>query len=337
MSSSPLVGVLTPVYNGEDYLDDACPAWSRRRIRTRRATIVDNASTDATPEIVAGFAGRDPRVRYLRFDEFVSAKETTTRPFRALDDDAAYCKILQADNWLYPDCLRLMVEAAVSAPSIGVVSAYQLFGTDIRLGGLPYTATVVKGDEIVRRTVGGHFNVTGSPTAILLRSDLVRRRDPFYEEDWWHDDTEAVLWALTNSDLAFVHQVLTFARRQPGSRLEEARALNAEGAEQIRFLLRYGPAVMEPEEYQEKLRQLLKTYVRYHVRKTARLSRSARRPSSTSTVGTSPRSSRRATATGMSACAMTAVRALLLRRALGAPWRRLRTAGAHSGRLLDAL
>lgn len=337
MSSSPLVAVLTPVYNGADYLDECLSSLLAQTYPNWRATIVDNASTDATPDIVAGFASRDQRVRYLRFDEFVSAKENHNRAFRALDDDAAYCKILQADDWLYPDCLRLMVDAAVATPTVGVVSAYQLFGTDIRLGGLPYTASVVKGDEIVRRTVGGHFNVTGSPTAILLRSDLVRRRDPFYEEDWWHDDTEAALWALTNSDLAFVHQVLTFARRQPGSRLEEARALNAEGAEQIRFLLRYGPAVMEPEEYREKLRHLLKTYLRYHVRKTARLSLLGTTKFFDVHRGHVAEIVKESNGDRDVRVAMTAVRALLLRRAFGAPWRRLRTVGARSGRLLDAL
>ena len=337
MSESPLISVVTPVYNGAEYLEECLSSVLSQSYSNWRVAIIDNASTDATPAIAARFAAQDSRIRHLRFDEFVDAAENHNRAFRSVDDDAEFCKVLQADDWLYSNCLELMVDAARADPTVGIVSAYQLFGDEVRLQGLPYTTTFVEGREILRRTLAGRFNVTGSPTALLIRSDLVRSRDPFYQEGFWHDDTEAALWLLTQSDFAFVHQILTFARRQAGSRLAHARWLNAEGAEQIQFLLRYGPDVMEPDEYRNRLRRVLRDYRRYHMKKLARLSLLGETEFFEFHHAHATAIAREGAGDPEVRSSMTFVKTLLLRQALGAPWRHLRSASGSSGRLLDAL
>ena len=62
----PLVSVGMPVYNGEKHLADALQSVLSQDYSNLEVVVCDNASDDDTPAIASGFAGRDPRVRYLR-------------------------------------------------------------------------------------------------------------------------------------------------------------------------------------------------------------------------------------------------------------------------------
>ena len=97
-------------------------------------------------------------------------------------------------------------------PSIGVVGAYRLADRHVDLVSLPYQRSIFDGRQIIADSFRSRVSVLGSPTALLYRSDLVRARQPFYDESFRHADTEVGYWALMRSDFGMVHQVLTFSR-----------------------------------------------------------------------------------------------------------------------------
>ena len=272
MRSGPLVSVLTPVYNGEPYIADCIESIRAQTYVNWDYTVVDNASTDATSDIVRSYVAQDPRIRHLRFDEFVDATANHNRAFDAINAESEFCKIVQADDWLYPECLARMVEASGS-PTVGIISSYRLSGLRVDLAGLPHDTTWVPGREILRRTLLGRFNVTGGPTATMLRSAFVRERQSFYQEGLRHEDTEAMLWMLSRHDFAFVHQVLSYERQQPDSRFGWSERMNSHAAEDIVFLLRYGRLVLDDAEYRARLRACLKRYLWWHIRQFPRVSR----------------------------------------------------------------
>lgn len=273
MSDSPLVSVVTPVHNGAAYLAECLESIVVQTYENWDCTIVDNASSDATPEIAQRFAAGDSRIRHLRFDEFVGATANHNRAFDAISPESEFCKVVQGDDWLYRDCLSRMVDAAGVSDTVGVVSAYQLWDRNVHLNGLPYSTTFSLGRDILRSTLLGEFNVTGGPTATMLRSAFVRERQPFYEEGLRHEDNEAMLWMHSRSDLAFVHQILTFARRQSGSRTTWSDRMRSRRPEEIVFVLRYGRLVLDDAEYRACLRSRLKNYVWWHIKQLARSSR----------------------------------------------------------------
>ena len=264
-----------PSTTARDTSRSASRACSVRPTANWDLTIVDNASTDATPEIVERFAAKDSRIRLSRFEEFVSANDNHNRAFRAISPDSEYCKVVQADDWLYPECLTRMIAVAETTPSIGIVSAYRLSGDQVDLVGLPYRKTVFSGREILALSLLQHVHVTGAPTALLYRSSVVRDRDPFWASGYEHADTEAAYRVLTGNDFGFVHQVLTFARaQQPGSRMAEwASALSTYIPENIRFLIRYGPDALDDGTYRRQLRLELRKYVWFHTRQLPKPSR----------------------------------------------------------------
>src|SRR5262245_14243588 len=99
-----------------------------------------------------------------------------------MSSSSFFCKVLHADDWLFPECLERMVELAHSRPSVGLVSSYCLVGPRVCLDGLSYPSTHVSARDVCRQTLIGGVYVFGSPTSHLIRSEFIRRRSDFYDE-----------------------------------------------------------------------------------------------------------------------------------------------------------
>ena len=268
LSPSPgrhLVSVITPVYNGAETLAECIESVLNQTYRNWEYVIVDNCSTDRTAEIAKSYAKRDPRIRLHRNSNFVSAAGDHEIGFREMSPASRYCKVVHADDWLFPECIERMVAVAETNSSVAVVSGYRLEDADVTLDGLPFPSTVVDGREICRRTLLGELYVFGSPTSLLIRSDAVRSRTPFYDEAHYprHWDTAVCYEILRNRDLGFVHQVLTFTRRSGAVRTPVSRRLGTILPEHLLMMKTFGPTYLSQREYQARLREMLSDYRRF--------------------------------------------------------------------------
>ena len=273
MKREPLVSVVTPVYNDADYLTECITSVLNQTYTNWEYAIVDNASTDDTPELAAKFAALDPRIRHVRFEEFVNSNENHNRAFRAIDSASELFKVVSADDWLFPECLERMVGAAIQSDTVGLVTSYRLSDDGVDLVALPYWKVFATGREITRDILLRGPVILGGPSAMLFRSDLLRERDSFLDGRFWAADNEVALWTLSRNDLGFVHQVLTFQRRQQGRVFDWAMNMATFFPEWICFHLRYGPAALQPDEYRRRLRLRLREYTWWHVRQFPRPSR----------------------------------------------------------------
>jgi glycosyltransferase involved in cell wall biosynthesis len=263
----PLVTVLTPVYNGEAYLAECIESIQAQTYDHWEYVLVDNASTDGTPELLRAYAARDPRVRIVTNERLVPVIENHNIAARQVSAEARWCKFVSADDLLFPDCLDRMVAAGEAHPSVGLVTAYQLQGTAVGLGGLAYPSLVTPGRTVCRQSLLGLLHVFGAPTSHMIRADFVRGRDPFYDASDLHADTAACYEVLQSSDLAFVHQVLTYARLHRESlTVSRARRLNTYLLGHMRILAKYGPVYLTPAEYARVLRRRLDVYYTFLVR-----------------------------------------------------------------------
>ncbi len=61
--SKPLVSVIVPVYNAERYVAGCVESILRQSHEELDVILVDDGSTDSSPDLCDGFAARDPRVR----------------------------------------------------------------------------------------------------------------------------------------------------------------------------------------------------------------------------------------------------------------------------------
>ncbi len=260
--SHPLVSVVTPVYDGETYLRECIESVLAQTYPNWDYTIVNNCSRDRTREIAEEYAGHDPRIRVLSNTVFVGQIANHNIALRQISPDSKYCKIVAADDWLFPDCLSRMVEVAEAHATVAIVGAYVLNETRITPEGLPYPSLLVSGRDLCRqRLLGGPFRF-GTPTTVLYRSDVVRSVDAFFNESNLHSDMEVFFQVLRENDFGFVHQVLTFNRVREGSVTSYSDRLQTELPGMLYHLLTYGPVYLSPEEVAQRVAVHMKRYYR---------------------------------------------------------------------------
>jgi glycosyltransferase involved in cell wall biosynthesis len=259
----PLVSVVTPVYNGEQYLRECIESVLAQTYTHWDYTIVNNCSTDRTLDIAREYAARDPRIRIHSNETFVYVIENHNIAFRQISPQSKYCKVVAADDWLFPECLEKMVCLAEEHPSVAIVGAYGLFGTKVAWDGLPYPSTVVPGCEVCRSKLLEGLYVFGAPTSLLFRSDIARSRHTFYNESHLHADKEVCFEFLEHHDFGFVHQVLTFTRVREDSLTSLSQRFQMSLPGILHDLVKYGPKYLSEEELKLRIREHLRDYYHY--------------------------------------------------------------------------
>jgi glycosyltransferase involved in cell wall biosynthesis len=260
----PLVSVVTPVYNGESYLRQCIESVLTQTYTRWDYVIINNRSTDRSLEIAQEYAARDPRIRVQNNENFVRVINNHNIAFRQISPASKYCKVVAADDWLFPDCLEKMVCLAEEHPSVIIVQAYRLQGRKVAGDGLPYPSTVVSGRDVCRMwLLTGGPSILGAPTTLMYRSDIVRSRHSFYNESNLHSDTEVCLEFLEHHDYGFVHQVLTFQRMREDSMTSYSQTLQTYLPRRLYDLVTYGPKYLSEKELEGAIREHLSEYYRY--------------------------------------------------------------------------
>jgi glycosyltransferase involved in cell wall biosynthesis len=250
--SHPLVSVLTPVYNGEKYLSECIESVLQQTYPNWEYVIVNNRSTDRTFEIAQTYARKDRRIRIHNNKEFVDFAANENIAFQQIASESKYCKMVHADDWLFPECINKMVELAEIHPTVAIVGAYGLRNERVSWDGLPYPSTVVSGKQICRNTLLGGPYVFGSPSSMLIRSNEVRRRNPrFYNEQNPHCDIESCLDILRDNDFGFVHQVLTFTREHAEAESTFSSRFGTTYLGTFEHLAKYGRFYLNDAEYRQ--------------------------------------------------------------------------------------
>jgi glycosyltransferase involved in cell wall biosynthesis len=260
VSAQPLVWVVTPVYNGERYLAECIESVLAQTYDNWQYVVADNCSTDRTAEIVRAYAARDSRVTLQTHSEFLPIIANWNRALRLIPSEAKYCKVVHADDTLFPECLERMTDVAERNPSVAIVTSYTLWGNEVRHEGVPYPAEVVDGREICRSTLLGHCYVFGSPSSLLLRAADVRERQEFYNEQNLHSDTEVCFDLLRDADLGFVHQLLTHTRVHAQAMTSVAVRINTFHDGWLAIHLKYGQLYLWPRAYYVWLAYRLQLY-----------------------------------------------------------------------------
>jgi glycosyltransferase involved in cell wall biosynthesis len=262
----PLVSIVTPVYNGAAFLGECIESVLRQTYPLWEYVIVNNHSSDGSLAIAERYAVRDERIRVLSTPAFLPAVDSQNFALRQISAASKYCKIVHADDWIFPECVARMVDVAEAYPSVGVVSAYRLTGDVVTLDGLPYPSTFVPGRQIARSSLLSGLYVFGSPTSLLLRSEIVRARPDFYSERQPWTDMDVCYEILKRWDFGFVHQVLTFTRRHEAAGTAVTARLRAHLLGRLVLLERHGPYFLTEAELRGQRAAVLERHQRFLLR-----------------------------------------------------------------------
>lgn len=261
-TQKPLVSIVTPVYNDAQYLAECIESVLAQSYRNWDYTIIDNCSTDESLAIAQTYASRDPRIRVVRNTSFLPIIANHNQAVRQISLESKYCKMIFADDWLYPACVEEMVRIAELNPTVGLVGAYTMDGRSVAWQAPLYPCHCAPGPDVCKNKLLGGPYVFGTMTCLLIRSDLVRRREAFFNERNIHADQEACFDVLHDSDFGFVHQVLTFSRPRAESNGAFAADFNSIELGELVIFLRYGLVFLEESAYRRRLQEIRWQYHR---------------------------------------------------------------------------
>jgi glycosyltransferase involved in cell wall biosynthesis len=258
----PLVSIVMPVYNGARTLHAALNSVMGQTYTNFECIVLDNCSNDETGHIACSFADRDSRFRCVRNASVLPVMQNHNAVVARMSPAADYCQILQADDALEATCLADKVALARRFPDVGLVACYSLWG-DRRVpeADVPFSTEQLPGREAAGRVLRGEFYPFLSPSSVLLRADLVRRRGKLYEETVLHGDVQAAYEILEETDFGFVPKVLVRVGRSAQSVTSRENApLNRNLAANLQLLVSYGPKFLPADKLASSVNSRLRHY-----------------------------------------------------------------------------
>lgn len=171
MSSAPLLSVTVTNYNYARFLSRNIESILGQTFRDFELIIIDNASTDESASVIAGFAQRDDRVRVVVHEEnrgiLASLRETCDLA------RGRYRVHVDADDWIIsPNAFQRQVDLLEANPDMTFAySSMTLYGSDDRkaFAAHPYPRSVVlPGEQAIEAMLG--FSITHSGMMIRLDS-----------------------------------------------------------------------------------------------------------------------------------------------------------------------
>jgi glycosyltransferase involved in cell wall biosynthesis len=210
--TAALVSIVVPVYNGAAFLQECLASIAAQTYQSWNAVVVNNCSTDGTAELADAFAREDPRFRVVHCTEFLSKTDNYNRAISFASDEAEFVKMVEADNYLWPESIQRMVDVAGSDPEIGIVSSYYVQGGLLLGGGVEVRRMVLTGDEVRRHHLLTDAYYLGVPSTLLFRAKALSEVSPYFRPGLFCDDVDLCFRILAKWKFGIVHQVLAFVR-----------------------------------------------------------------------------------------------------------------------------
>ena len=189
----PIVSVIMPAHNYGHFIGSALDSLAAQTFANWECIVVDDGSTDNTPEVVKAYAAKDDRVRYLRQE---NARQAAARNTGVRNSTGKYFQFLDADDLIEPRKFERQVEYLEQHPDVDIVYSDTRFFWSENPSELLYSMWGENkpwqpgisgcGAEVLLPLVQVNTIPINSP---LTRRSIVERVGPFTEElppieDW---------------------------------------------------------------------------------------------------------------------------------------------------------
>lgn len=224
------VSVVVPVFNGEDFLRESLDSILGQTYAPREVIVMDDASTDSTPEIVASYGNA---MRYVR-------QPANRGQFGNVNDGLALATsdlvgVFHADDVYLPQMVEREVSWLAAHPEAGAVFCSDVFidvrGREIGRLELPREISGERplGYATVLNALLTHTNsFLVTPTA-LVRASVYRDLGPF-REDLHETAADIEMWIRISRsyEIGILEDYLLRYRRRTGSAGERYHRVRTE-------------------------------------------------------------------------------------------------------------
>ncbi|GAM11536.1 putative glycosyltransferase EpsE [Geobacter sp. OR-1] len=205
MNKKPLVSIVLPTFNGARYLAESIESCLNQTFTDWELIIVDDASTDATPGIIARFCSLDKRISAIRHDTNLKLPAALNSGFSHATGD--FLSWTSDDNRYRPEAIEAMLQVFENGCETDIVYAdYSVIdssGTVIDQVTAPDPVYLMRENVVgpvflYRRSV--HEGIGGYDTSLFLVEDY----------DFW-------LRAAASFRMCSIHRDLYLYRRHESS------------------------------------------------------------------------------------------------------------------------
>jgi glycosyltransferase involved in cell wall biosynthesis len=226
------ISVIMPAYNCGKYIRDAVDSVLHQTEQDVELIVVNDGSTDDTPEIVESIAALDMRVRVLTQPN--SGKPSISRNRALALATGEFVCFLDADDLYYPDKIRAGLKVLQAHPTIDLVFHDVTFMNE---AGAEQPVTYLKAVNFAERVISRSkglgdaaflcneralfFFMCTTVTTILMSSVLIRRKlltaDPigFPEDVTIGEDVDLWFRLVRSARVAYIDRPLSSYRIYP--------------------------------------------------------------------------------------------------------------------------
>ena len=118
----PQISVIMPVYNGERFLQQAVDSILTQTFKDFELIIIDDGSSDRSPEIIEAYRKNDPRIRVHRQPRNMGLVEALNTGCRLATGE--YIARMDADDICLPERFAKQVQYLDANPQVGFVGTW---------------------------------------------------------------------------------------------------------------------------------------------------------------------------------------------------------------------
>lgn len=242
VTRAPVVSVVIPAHNDAQFLRDALDSALAQTFDDYEVVVVDDGSTDETPQILAEYAERHPAcIRAIRQDQS-GASAARNRGIRASRGE--FVAFLDADDMWLPSKIEKQVAAFRSDPSLGLVTTCHEGYTDSEVVTWGHNKRdYLFADENLARAIVIHSNL-GTPTVMVPRA-VLDDVGLFDEDLAIAEDDNLWIRITARYPARLVDEVLVRCRLRPGSLSTDGDQLFRDVMQSLDRLMDGDPVIRE--------------------------------------------------------------------------------------------
>lgn len=204
----PLITVLMPVFNGQEYLKEAIDSILNQTYTNYEFLIINDGSTDNTENIILSYT--DGRIRYIKNDSNIKLIRTLNKGLELAKGE--FIVRMDADDISTPDRIEKQINALLNDKTIGAIGcSMQMFGDGYN-SLITYSAIP---DYIKFRMLFGCHIIHG---ASAFRTSVIRQNNIKFNEKYLHCEDHYFFWQVVNkAKITNLPDVLYLRRMSPTS------------------------------------------------------------------------------------------------------------------------
>lgn len=234
----PTTSIVIPAFNQAGFLAQAIESALAQSDATVETIVVDDGSTDETPEVVDSFQGRPGFSVIRQANQGLPAARN--RGAAAATGD--YLCFLDSDDWLHPEKTSLQVALLEADSELGFIYSDII---TVDQDGRPLedqysvaqSGRVLSGDIFPSLVMGGYF----PPLTVTIRRSVFERTGGFDEELGGHADYDLWLRAAAGHRACFLPQPLAYYRVHAASMSRDGAHMAATRKAALQKLARLYP------------------------------------------------------------------------------------------------